>query len=303
MLYLPPCPSNARVLVGIGSPSRPARRPAGKARGGRIPGVFDRRVTPPGRGPRRARLRGGVERGCIGGQDGEVIPTRGLRRGTPYATTAWAPKTYQRPHRARTGARVVSSSSGAGWTGAAETLGQARVGGHILPSACLVWPGGVAQQRLATKFLGHAEAFGRTQATDACSPVRVLAGPHRPPVPGNELANPARDHTGIVARPCRSTPAAGLLAPVVSHASFSGAADPHVRLARRLTTVARVAGGHCLSCNRLTSVTSQGQPCTVRKRAATESHSGGVRFASRRADGTIRCSVAIDPIPHIGRAG
>src|SRR5436190_17530236 len=37
-----------RVRAGIGLPAWASRRPPGKARGGRIPGVCKRRATPPG---------------------------------------------------------------------------------------------------------------------------------------------------------------------------------------------------------------------------------------------------------------
>jgi hypothetical protein len=76
------------------------------------------------------------------------------------------------------------------------------VGQQIRLAEGRIRPAWIQQQRLPAKLLRDTEAFEKTQPGDAFAPVGVLVLTHCLPISGNELANTAGDHTGIV-RPMR----------------------------------------------------------------------------------------------------
>jgi hypothetical protein len=87
------------------------------------------------------------------------MSTSALSRGTPYAITAWAPKTYQRPQRGSTFVRSARSLTAAGSTGTAQELGETSVGEEILTAFGVPRPGGILQERLAPQLLGDSQAL------------------------------------------------------------------------------------------------------------------------------------------------
>ena len=128
-----------------------------------------------------------------------VTSTSALKRGTPYAMTAWAPNTYQRPQSASTLDSAVRSSTAAGGS-TREQLGQAHVRKQVLPPGGGAGPIGIVQQCLPAQLVGDAEALQWSAAGYAFGPIGVFRGTRRTPLASHVVTNAAADHTGSVAR-------------------------------------------------------------------------------------------------------
>lgn len=63
----------------------------------------------------------------------------------------------------------------------------------------LVRPRGILELGLPTEFVGDTEGLAGPEPSDALGPVRVLVLARGTPVPREEFANTAGDHTEIVA--------------------------------------------------------------------------------------------------------
>ena len=129
-----------------------------------------------------------------------VTSTSALKRGTPYAMTAWAPNTYQRPLPASTFDSAVRSSTAAGGSGTGEQLGQAHVSEKVLLPGAGIGPIRIVQQCLSAQLVGDAQTLKRSVAGDALGPIRVLGSTRRSPLTSHIVANATADHTCSVAR-------------------------------------------------------------------------------------------------------
>jgi hypothetical protein len=157
-------------------------------------GVDDPSVEAPQRGSVRKILRA------------PVTSTSALKRGTPYAVTAWAPNTYQGPQRDRTGASAASSSTAAGCIGTLEQVRQPDVIGQVGLSIFRCRPVRTHDDYLCAKLAGNAQSLRRTQSRDARAPVVILAVASGSPVAFHEFTDPASDHADILVRSLTLTP-------------------------------------------------------------------------------------------------
>jgi hypothetical protein len=103
-----------------------------------------------------------------------VTSTSALRRGRPYTVTACAPKTYQRPQRARTGDSAVSSSTAAGCTGTAEGVDQAYLSKKVLLSILRGRPGRVPGKDLPPQLVSDAQPLDGPETRDGAPQYRSL---------------------------------------------------------------------------------------------------------------------------------
>ena len=138
-----------------------------------------------------------------------VTWTSALKRGTPYAMTAWAPNTYQRPQPASTFDSAVRSSTAAGGSGTGEQLGQAYVSEKVLLPGAGIGPIRIVQQCLSAQLVGDAQTLKRSVAGDALGPIRVLGSTRRSPLTSHIVANATADHACSVARTPRTREPAG----------------------------------------------------------------------------------------------